>query len=106
MRGLNCFLARLCKDLNWITDREELHGRVAIVFQLGEFLVNVDVVDFSAPGLVPAGNVSDMHQSNLIEVPFEIGNQVAAGNLGVEEIVEDFDLGMIHFLNDLEGLGD
>src|ERR1035438_3035191 len=79
-RGLKRFLARLCKDLNGIAYGEKFHGHVAIVFQLGEFLVNVDVVDLSAPGLVTAGNVSDMHQSNLIEVSFKIGNQVASGN--------------------------
>src|SRR6185437_14340401 len=55
---------------------------------------------------MPARNIGDVHQPGVVNILFELLNEIALGDLLVEEIVQQLNLRMIHGTNYFEALGD
>src|SRR5580704_15306206 len=68
----------------------EFHGDIAAVAEFAELSKDIGKVDFTGSGIVAAGDVSDVDESDQIDVFFELGDEIAIGNLFVEKIVEKF----------------
>src|ERR1700736_1106371 len=80
----------------------ELHGRIAIIFQLRQLAENIRVIDFTRTRLVPAWHVRDVHQPNPINILLQLLDQVSFRNLRMVEVIQKFHVRMAHLANDLE----
>src|SRR5207248_3328356 len=110
MLGARCYslqhlLARRTKDSYRIASRHKLHGCVAIVFQLGQLAKDIDVIDFARAWLMPAWNIGNMHQSNLVIIFLQLRDQVPFRYLFVEEVIYRLDVRIVYLAHDLESLG-
>src|SRR5450432_3346569 len=70
-----------------IAFRNELHSHIPIKAQLAELAENIRVVNLASAGVVAAGHVGHVDYAHLIEIFFELGEEVAFGDLIVKEIV-------------------
>ena len=75
------------------------------VFQLSEFPIDICIIDFAGAGLVAAGDVGDVDEADYIDVLVELFDEIAFGDLFVEEVVEELDLRVVDGANDLDGFG-
>src|SRR5882724_9260267 len=71
----------------------EFHRDVAAVAEFAELSKDVWVMDFAGSEIVAARNVGDVDEADEIDIFFELGDEVAGGNLFVKKIVKKFDVG-------------
>src|ERR1700733_2886697 len=96
-------MARFPQGGDFIACGQKFHGYGVTVVQLDEFAEDVGVVDFAGAGLVAAGNVGNVDEADDVDVLLKFFNEIAFGDLLVEEIVEKLHVGMVHFADDLDG---
>src|SRR5258708_219761 len=91
----NCHFAGSSQLRNRIARGQKFHRDRAPVFQLANPAKYAFLINLARAGLVPTRNIRDVHQGHVRNVLLELVNQIALGNLLVEEIVQELDLWMI-----------
>ena len=61
--------------------------------------------DLARSGLVPAGNVGDLHVPDLREIRRKGRGEIVSHDMHVEEVVLQFEIGGAHVVNERERLG-
>ena len=89
--GLPYFVASsraAAKSGNGLAFGYKFHGYIPIKAQLAELAENIWIIDLAGTGIVTAGNVSDMDNTDQLDILFELCEEIAFGDLVVKEIIE------------------
>src|SRR5882757_1591167 len=102
MHSSRNLLARRAENGNRVADRHEFHGRVAIVFEVRKFAENVCEVDLAGSRLVTARHIGSVDKSYKIDIFVQLLDQVALGNLLMIEVIQELQVRIVNFTDDLE----
>src|ERR1700732_4842610 len=83
----------------------EFHGYTPIKAQLAELAEDIWIVYLAGTGIVATRHISDMHNTDQIEILFQLGKQVAFGDLVVKKIIEKLNVGSADGANNLKTFG-
>ena len=65
----------------------EFHGYISIKAQLAELAVDIWIVDLAGAGIMSARDVRNVNNADEVEILFQLGKEVAFGDLVVKEII-------------------
>src|SRR5208337_942455 len=103
--SLQGHLARGTQLRDWITRGMKLHSHHSPKLQFGQFCKDVPVVNLARARFMAAGDVCDMHNSQVRDAFLQLCDEIAGSNLLMVKIVEQPHLRVTDGLNNLECFG-
>src|SRR5208282_500830 len=88
-----------------IAGGKKLHRNHAVVSEFAQLAKYALVIDFACARLVTTGDIRNVHHAHVLNVLFQLFNQVAFRYLLVKEIVEKLNLWMVYRFDYFERLG-
>src|ERR1700688_1176185 len=75
------------KSGNGLAFGYKFHGYIPIKAQLAELAEDIWIIDLASTGIVTGGHVGDVHNTDEVEILFQLGEEIAFGDLVVKEII-------------------
>ena len=72
---------------NGLAFRNKFHGHIPIKAQLAQLAEDIWIVDLAGAGVVTAGDIGNVNNTDEVEILFELCKEIAFGDLVVKEII-------------------